>query len=486
MRRPLSLRAVTTLAAGLLLGCSAPQPSPGTDGTAPMSPPTTAPTVSLPTTTAITPPPAPIGDPYFPELGNSGLDVGHYAIDLVIDPDAGVIVSATIEITATALTPLDEVRLDLIGLEVTAARLDGVSVTTHRQGPKLVVVPPSPLAEGATFVLAVDYHGRPEPFFIPGFDTRAGWVVTSEGVHVLAQPDGARTWFPANDHPTDKATFAFSVTVPEPFVAVANGRLVDRTSSGAATTSVWLMEHPMATFLATVVVGELTPVDREPAGAVLITDHLPADLAESPPGALAETAAMIEFLEQWFGPYPFSSYGHVVVPDLPFALETQTMTVIGRGAITETTVLHEIAHQWFGNSVSPATWQHIWLSEGFASFAELLWIEHRHGRQAMLDEVGRRHSVLAGRPHRPIIDPGIDQMFGVAVYWRGALTLDALRAEIGDDSMRRLLIEYATRHADGTATTDDFVAVAEEVAAVDLGPLFDAWLRRAEMPPLAD
>jgi aminopeptidase N len=483
--RPSLLRAAPALAVVLLLGCSTPQPGPGTDGPTSTSATTTdggQTSTTIPTT--VPPPPGPIGDPYFPGLGDTGLDVEHYAITLSVDPEAGVIVSATATVTAAAVTALPDVRLDLVGLEVTAVRLDGLPVPFRRDGPKLVVEPPSPIAGGTSFVVEVDYRGRPDPFFIPGFDTRAGWVVTAEGIHVIAEPDGARTWFPANDHPTDKATFTITVTVPEPFVAVSNGTLVARTTTAGETTSIWHMEHPMATYLATVVVGELEAVARAPAGDVPITDHLPADLVASPPGPLDRSGEMIEFLETWFGPYPFSSYGHVVVPDLPFALETQTMTVIGRSAIDEATVVHEIAHQWFGNSVSPATWQHIWISEGFASFAELLWIERENGTRAMSAEIRRRHTILAGRTNRPIADPGIDEMFGIAVYWRGALTLHALRIEIGDEAMRRALTVFAERFADGNASTDDFIGVAEEIAGSDLGDLFEAWLYRSELPPL--
>jgi aminopeptidase N len=483
--RQLLLRAAPALVAVLLLGCTTPRPGPGTEGST--STPTTTTdggpdSTTGPTTTP--PPPGPIGDPYFPELGSTGFDVEHYDLTMAVDPETGLIVSATVGITATAVTTLPEIRFDLVGLEVVAARLDGAPVPTRREGAKLVVDPPRPIGEGASFVIEVDYRGHPEPFFIPGFDTRAGWVVTAEGIHVIAEPDGARTWFPANDHPTDKATFTFTVTVPEPFVAVANGTLVARTTDAGDTTSVWHMRHPMATYLATVVVGELEPVARASAGDVTIVDHLPSDLVGSPSGPLARSGEIIEFLETWFGPYPFSSYGHVVVPDLPFALETQTMTVIGRAAIDEATIVHEIAHQWFGNSVTPATWQDIWLSEGFASFGELLWIEHQRGSEAMLDEIRRRHTILAGRTYRPIADPGIDDMFGVAVYWRGALTLHALRTEIGDEAMRRVLTQYAERFADGNASTGDFIDVAEEVVGVDLADLFGMWLDRPELPPL--
>jgi aminopeptidase N len=480
-----SLRARAALLVAVLAVAACSAASPTTTVTTTPSETTVPATTTTPTTL---PPrvPGPIGDPYFPELGDSGIDVREYRLDLLVDPDLGEIVTATAEILAHALRDLPAVHLDLIGLAVRAVRVDGVEVPARRDGPKLIVQPPQPLRGGTDFVVAVDYGGRPEPFRIPGFDTPAGWVVTAEGVHVVAQPDGARTWFPSNDHPSDKATFTIAVTVPAPFVAVANGSLVERVSVADGARFVWRMDEPMATYLATVVVGELVEVEQRVAGRVRIRDYLPADLADPPPAPLRRAPDMLEFLETWFGPYPFSTYGHVVVPDFAIALETQTMAVLGRLAIDDRTVVHELAHQWFGNSVSVATWQDVWLSEGFASFAELLWIEHDAGSDAMLAEVRRRHAVLSARPHRPIIDPGLDELFGIAVYWRGSLTLHALRLAIGDETLREVLTIYAARFEHGNASTADFVAVAEEVSGVDLVPLFEAWLRDVDLPPLPD
>jgi aminopeptidase N len=481
MRHPGPLSAAA-LAVALLAGCTATADS--TTTLVAERPTTTTSTVPALTTSPTLP--ATAGDPYFPELGNAGLDVEHYHLALTVDPDTGVIDAATAQLTVTALATLAEVHLDLIGLEVTEARIAGKPVATRRDGPKLVMAPGSPIPEGTRFVVTVDYRGTPEPFFIPGTDFRAGWVVTAEGLHVIGEPDGARTWFPGNDHPSDKATFTISATVPEPFIAVSNGVLRSTTTDGSHSTFVWEMNSPMATYLATLVIGELVPVERAPAAGVPITDWLPSDLAASPPNALARAGEMIEFLETWFGPYPFSSYGHVVVPDFAIALEAQTMTVIGRRAVTERTVLHEVAHQWFGNSVSPATWRDIWLNEGFASFAELLWIEHVSGAEFMNAEARRRHEQLGSSNHPPVDDPGATGMFGVHVYWKGALTLYALRAELGDDTMRQILTEYAQRFAHGNASTADFVVVASEIAGIDLGEFFRRWLSDPDLPPLED
>jgi aminopeptidase N len=473
----------------MLTSCGGGQATPtSTSSGTTTSPATTAPSVTAPPTTDPARPghraPA-AGDPYFPQLGTRGYDAEHYLIELTVDPDGGSITDATTTMTATALQDLALVDLDLVGMEVVGTHLDGVPVGFERREGKLTVVAPAVIRAGDRFVTRVEYRGRPEPFFIPGFDTRAGWVVTAEGIHVVAEPDGAHTWFPSNDHPSDKALFTIAVTVPEPFDAVSNGTLVDRAGdTDGYVTFVWEMDAPMATYLATVVVGEFVTVERPAPAGIAIADHLPADLASSPLPPLERTAEMLTFLSDWFGPYPFSSYGHVVVSDFSIALETQTMTVIGRRALSEGTVVHELAHQWFGNSVSVATWQDIWLNEGFASFAELLWIERELGHDAMIAEVERRHAVLSQTPHRPIADPGASDMFGTAVYWRGALSLHALRATIGDGDLRRVFREYTSRFRHGNATTGDFIDLAEEVSGRPLEPLFDEWLHRSDLPPL--
>jgi aminopeptidase N len=309
-------------------------------------------------------------------------------------------------------------------------------------------------------------------------------MLNAEGVYVVAEPDGAHTWFPSSDHPTDKALFTIVTTVPDPFVVASNGTLVAETHDGAMTTFTWDMGFPMATYLATIVVAELERFDSEPVDGVAIRDYLPTDLAGELPGPFQRTGEWLTFLETWFGEYPFDSYGHVVVSGFGAALENQTMTVMDRRSLTDVVVVHELAHQWFGNSVSLATWQDIWLNEGFATFAEFIWIEHELGEDAMENEIASRHEILAGREHRPIADPGVANLFGLPVYWRGGLTLHALRVEVGDDTMRQILMTYATRFGGGHASTADFMALAEEVADRDLGELFDAWLFQAELPPL--
>jgi len=507
-------RGAALLLALLVWGASCSDDEPGVWTTSTIGSPTsavpaaTAPTVTAPVPTVTTttvadvtstssPPGAAIGlgDPYFPDLGNPGYDVEHYLVELAVDPVANTLAGRVV-ITAAATADLDALRLDLLGLTVDRTVVDGTDAPSTRQGPKLVIDPAGVIPAGETFTVAVGYHGTPATLNTLGFPL--GWVQVDGLTYVVAEPDGARTWLPCNDHPADKAAFTFRITAPEGQTVAANGSLVEVLPGPDGNTFVWDMPQPMATYLATVLVGDLARVEWGTAAGVLVRDYLPADLADDPPSPLPRVGEMVEFFVDLLGPYPFAEYGHAVVPGLRGALENQTLCVFGREALltifdspprgpgSEAVVAHELAHQWFGNSVTPATWQDIWLNEGFATFAQWLWVEHDRGAAAYRREVAGSHAWLATGAHPLPGDPGSsgEEMFHHSVYLRGGLTLAALRVEVGDETTRQILRTWAARFAYGNATTADFIALAEELSGHDLDSLFRAWLLEPTLPPL--
>ncbi len=467
--------------------------APATTTTATTLPPpsTTRPSA---TSTPIAPgtDPAPLhsglGDPYFPGLGNSGYDVDHYLIELTVDPGANRI-SGTTTIEATATASGTSFTLDFVGLTIQSITVDGEPAPYLREGAddrELRIG--EALAAGEAFSVAVSYSGTPVTEITPDLGFPSGWLTNDEGTFVASEPAGAHTWFPCNDHPADKAAFTFMVTVPQGMTAVANGTLTGTTGGAGIETFVWEMADPMATYLATVVVAPLARIEHPPMDGIVLRDYLPPDLMDDIPESFTKTGEMIEIFADLFGPYPFDRYGHVVVSGFPAALETQTMTVFGddwfNSPFTEFVVAHELAHQWFGDSVSPATWRDIWLNEGFATYAELLWVEHLYGPVAMQAEAASRYDDLTLVPHALTGDPRTQALFGISVYQRGALTLHALRAEVGDDVFFEILRTWTERFGLGTASTEDFVSLSEEVSGSHLGALFDAWLFSAELPPL--
>jgi aminopeptidase N len=242
----------------------------------------------------------------------------------------------------------------------------------------------------------------------------------------------------------------------------------------------------MASYLSTASVGDYDLRESETASGLPIIDAVddaltPADLAETE-ASLALEPEMIGFLEQ-FGPYPFNSAGSIVDDDsVGYALECQTRPVYSEVA-DESTVMHELAHQWFGNAVSPYRWADIWLNEGWATYAQWIWSEDQGG-----DTAQQAFDQVMGIPATSsfwdvvVADPGPFGLFSGAIYSRGAATLFALRQKIGDDAFLEGAREWVARYDGGTASTDDFEALMEEVSGQDLGAFFDVWVRTPEKP----
>jgi aminopeptidase N len=177
---------------------------------------------------------------------------------------------------------------------------------------------------------------------------------------------------------------------------------------------------------------------------------------------------------------------------LGYALETQTLSLFGRDVASadpssvQTVVAHELAHQWFGDSVSPANWQDIWLNEGFASYAEWLWIEHIAGAQARDAAIAEAYHQLDARGPPPPGTPPRDDLVNDGVYRRGGLTLHALRLRVGDDTFFKILRAYAERYRYGNASTADFIAVAKQASGQNLASFFDGWLYAKQMPEISE
>ncbi len=424
-----------------------------------------------------------LGDKLYPQLGNGGYDVQHYDITLRFSPAENNITATTV-ISAAATDDLSSFNLDLYGLSVSSVTVDGAPADFAREDSELIITPAQSLAAGTLFSVTVDYAGVPEPISDPGVPfISLGWQTWEDGFHgPVSQPSGAMNWFPCNNHPSDKATYSMNITVPAQLTAAANGVLTKVIENDDGTrTFAWRLEEPMTSYLTIVAIGDYVEV-RDDSGPVPIRNYFPRDADASLINGFGITQEMMAWLIETLGDYPFAEYGVVVLPGFPAALETQTLSVFGASAPDPTVIMHELVHQWFGNSVAPARWQDTWLNEGFATYFMALWLEETLGLSAV-----ENFFAFAADPEFELPAPGnidITQLFGLGVYFRGALTLHALRAEVGDDIFFAILRSYYDEYAHSIVTTDDFIAVAESVSGRDLGELFDAWLYSEAMPDL--
>lgn len=420
------------------------------------------------------------GDPYFPKYGNGGYDVASYDLQVRYDPRTDRL-DGTATITATATQDLSRFNLDLSKLAAQDVTVDGKPATSAAQGAELVVTPAAGIGNGRPFTVVVKYGGEPGQLANSALGD-GGWLESGDSALALGQPESASTWFPVNDHPSDKATFKLAMTVPEGVEAISNGVPGPRNTADGWTTWNWSESSPMASYLAMVVIGQYRITSTTHGGkpmVLAVAESLPADGPAT--RSLARTGEITDFLATKFGPYPFDANGGVAVEDkrIGYALETQSRPVYGpaffAGGPSESVIAHEIAHQWFGDSVALEKWQDIWLNEGFATYAEWLWAEH-DGEGAVQQSFDRTYDTYQWGQPGETGDPGSSRIFGQAVYQRGAMTVYALRKTIGDSAFDQLLTRWTSEHRNGNANTDELIALAEQVSGKQLDDFFRSWL----------
>lgn len=426
-------------------------------------------------------------DPYLPQNGNRGYRVTRYELDLEYKVTANRLAGRA-AITAVAVGVRRRFALDLSQtLAVSKVLVNGVKAKYSHQRAKLTITPTRPIPAGGAMSVVVHYTGTPKPIHGPWGDV--GWEELDEGVIVASQPNGAASWFPCDDHPSSKASYRISITADSPFYALANGRLVGKKVKAGHTTWTYEQPEPMATYLATIQIGNYTR-RRVSRGPVPIFALLPYRLIDHFEHDFARQPQMMDVFTTLFGPYPFAEYTVVVTDDdLEIPVEAQGCSVFGanhcdgrRGS--ERLVAHELAHQWFGNSLTLRQWHDIWLHEGFACYAEWLWSENSGGPSAD-DLANAAHHKLAGLPADLIIgDPGPAAMFDDRVYKRGALTLHSLRLILGNEPFFALLHEWVAKHRYGSVTTREFFDLAAHYTPWSLHEIQHNWLEAAPLPPL--
>jgi aminopeptidase N len=422
-----------------------------------------------------------VGDPLFPKLGNGGYDVSRYRLTLDYAPDSHRL-KGTAELTARTTRALTSFHLDLAGLRVREATVDGRPAKTARSGTELTLTPAAALPKGRTFKATVVYDGKPKTITDPD-GSEEGWIKAADGAVGVGEPTGSMAWFPGNHHPSDKAAYDITVTVPQGYTAVSNGELTLRSEHGDHTTFRWHTGEPMASYLATLAVDDFdihtTTTDGTLPQYVAVDPEL-ADRAADVPDQVTE---VIDWETQTFGPYPFSSTGAIVadLPDLGYALETQTKPLFASPP-SEPLIVHELAHQWFGNSVTPRTWKDMWLNEGFATYAEWLWEEDHDGvgrtAQEIFDDFydGTDDESEGIWDFPPADPPSAGRVSDPPVYGRGAMVLHKVREAVGDKTFFAILRAWTRDHRHGNADTAQFIALCEKKSGKDLDDLFDVWL----------
>ncbi len=450
---------------------------------------------AAPAAAAFTPGAAGAGDPFFPQAGNGGYEVRHYSLKLDYEPQNEQL-DGVANITARATQDLSSFNLDLVGFKVASVTVDGSAASFSRKGQELTITPSAGIRRNRNFDVTVVYAGHANYILDPD-KSKDGWIPTDDGAFVVNEPQGSPTWFPANDTPKDFATYDFAITVPEGKTAIANGVLVSTTDNGDTTTWRWREDSPMVTYLTTATNG-VFELRTGSIGGVPLYDAVDPQTRrfgqKNPEPALAWSRlavepAAVEFLSGLYGPYPFDSVGAIVdyAPNVFYSLESMTKPnywVLP----SELTIVHELAHQWFGDALVLERWPDMWLNEGFATWSEWIWNEHNNVKSAhdqFVELYNTPEDSAAGQDlwfpaPNALPDPSV--LFATPVYDRGAMTLQALREKVGEDTFMQIVRAWYGENRYSNVTTQEFIATAERISGLPLDHFFDVWLFQEGKP----
>jgi aminopeptidase N len=440
--------------------------------------------------------------------GDRPIDIAHIRLDLKVDlPKKTVDAVATLDITA--LRPLTSFALDAVGFEVSAVTLrakdngnggDG-KVGFRHDGQKLAIDLPAEWNAGKAGTLAVTYRVR-EPkdglfFFGPTpAEPDVPFTVWSQGEAITN-----RHWIPCLDHPAQRQTTELVVTVAGGYEVLSNGRRLAKKPNGDGTTTFhWKQDQPHVSYLVTLVVGKFDVVE-EKWGELPVSYWVPPGRRDDAARTFGRTREMLDLFTRKFGvAYPWEKYAQVTVEQFTGGgMENTSATTLTEKALhdqrafldsnADRLIAHELAHQWWGDLVTCRDWAHLWLNEGFASFCEVVWLEHTQGGadESAYELFQKAKAAIKGGKDRPVVDrryPHPRLMFDARAYPKGAWVLHMLRRHLGEDGFWKGVREYGTEHRLKSVETSDFRRTLERVTGRPLERFFYDWTERPGHPVL--
>jgi aminopeptidase N len=432
------------------------------------------------------------------------VDIRDIKLDLRVDLE-GKKVDGEASLQIRSIRPTKSLSLDAVGFEVKQVTLvkgseAAAPIRYTYDGNKLGVDLGSRWTAGQEGALHIVYRVQnPKDglhFFAPSkTETDVPLCVWSQG-----EPTSNRYWIPCYDEPDQRQTTEIVATVPEGFEVVSNGKLLARKDNpdNKTVTFDWRQDKPHPSYLVTLVVGKFDVVREEWDGIPVLYYVAKGRQAEVQP-TFARTRDMLTYFSKQFGiHYPWDKYAQVMTYQFGGGMEnTSATTMSERILLDERSLLdrnsdgiisHEMAHQWWGDMVTCRDWSHLWLNEGFASYAEALWDEHHKGLDEYAYNMYRKASgAIHGGKTRPIMDrryssPG--SMFDGRSYPKGAWVLHMLRRHLGDEAFWKGIQRYGTEHQFQSAETGDFRRSMERATSRDLERFFYDWVERPGNPDL--
>jgi aminopeptidase N len=418
------------------------------------------------------------------------IDVEHYEI-LVELTDASDSFTGTAKIdVAIRSERASGMWLDLAGMHVDRLRVAGIeSPFTHHDG-KLSFKFDREYSRDETVKIEVEYHGAPGEAGMRIGENRYGRRV----FFTDNWPDFAGHWFPSIDHPSDKAAVDFVITAPKKYAVVANGsRAQTESLPNGRTRTRWTERNAIPTYSMAVGVAEFITRSGGKVSGVPVSWYVFPQDTEAAALKFSRTGRILRYFSELIGPYPFEKLAHVESNTRMAAMDNANAIFYSEALFqplpfSDDPVPHEIAHQWFGNSVTPADWDHLWLSEGFATYFDALFYEQAPSAVSLKESMARfAESVFSYPPSRsrPVVDPELTDIMkklNPLSYEKGAWILHMLRGILGDETFFKGIRSYYRIYKGRNVWTEDFRKAMESAGGGDLSAFFRQWLYQPGWP----
>jgi aminopeptidase N len=431
---------------------------------------------------------------------NYAVDIIHYAFELKLSDQTDEIFGKASITVLFKKNDVKQIRLDLInrtekrkakGMVIESITIDAGKVSfTHTNDEVLIQLPSAP-AEGKEIVFVIVYHGIPETGLIIG-PTKYG----NRSFFGDNWPNKARHWLPTVDHPYEKSTSEFIVKAPAHYKVISNGLLREESNLDSLTKLThWKQSVPVSCWLFVLGVAEFAVQYVDDFHGKSIESWVYPKNREAGFYDFAEpTKQVLQFFTDYVGPYMYEKLANIQAASIGGGMETSSAVFYGENLINgkrdkriRNVVIHELAHQWFGNAVTESTWDDAWLSEGFATFFTLLFIENAYGYDEYISDLqGAKRSIYKYAEKDStfsIVKPRsaeTDEVTSTITYQKGAWVLHMLRELIGKEKFKAGIQAYYKKLTNANATTEDFVIEMEKVYGKDLSPFFDQWLNKPD------
>jgi aminopeptidase N len=427
---------------------------------------------------------------------NKNIDIKHYKFELGLSDSADVIYGNAHITILFKKQGIQNFRLDLInktierngkGMVIDAIKIGNTPIAYTHSNDEVIISLPKPSTNNSTIIFIITYHG------IPFDGLRIGPTKFGDRSFFCENwPNRARHWLPTMDHPSDKATSEFIVTAPAHYKVISNGLLMEESEMGNNTKLThWKQSVPVSCWLFVLGVAEFAVKYVDQFNGKSIQSWVYAKNREAGFYDFDKpTKEVLEFYSSYVGPFAYEKLANIQCASVNGGMETSSAIFYGEDLIngkrderTRNIVIHEIAHQWFGNAVTETTWDDAWLSEGFATFFTLLFIEKEYGKEEYEKGIIKaRKSVFdmaEKMPEFSIVSPRSAEKEPVTsgiTYQKGAWVLHMLRNLLGESNFKKGIQSYYAKFYNANATTDDFRLEMEKASGKDLEIFFKQWL----------